>query len=38
VAWGYNSRLDNLQAAILDFKLRAFPQDVERRRFGGRGA
>jgi dTDP-4-amino-4,6-dideoxygalactose transaminase len=32
VAWGYNSRLDNLQAAILDFKLRAFPQDVERRR------
>jgi dTDP-4-amino-4,6-dideoxygalactose transaminase len=32
VAWGYNSRLDNLQAAILDFKLRTFPADIERRR------
>jgi dTDP-4-amino-4,6-dideoxygalactose transaminase len=32
VAWGYNSRLDNLQAAILNFKLKTFPQDCERRR------
>jgi dTDP-4-amino-4,6-dideoxygalactose transaminase len=32
VAWGYNSRLDNLQAAILDFKLKSFPADIERRR------
>lgn len=32
VAWGYNSRLDNLQAAILNFKLGAFPQEIERRR------
>jgi dTDP-4-amino-4,6-dideoxygalactose transaminase len=32
VAWGYNSRLDNLQAAILDFKLRSFHEDIERRR------
>lgn len=32
VAWGFNSRLDNLQAAILDFKLKSFPQDIERRR------
>lgn len=32
VAWGYNSRLDNLQAAILNFKLKTFPADVERRR------
>ena len=32
VAWGYNSRLDNLQAAILNFKLMTFPQDCERRR------
>lgn len=32
VAWGYNSRLDNLQAAILNHKLKTFPQDVERRR------
>lgn len=32
VAWGYNSRLDNLQAAILDFKLKLFPQEIERRR------
>jgi dTDP-4-amino-4,6-dideoxygalactose transaminase len=32
VAWGFNSRLDNLQAAILDFKLRYLPQDIERRR------
>jgi dTDP-4-amino-4,6-dideoxygalactose transaminase len=32
VAWGFNSRLDNLQAAILDFKLRSFPEDIARRR------
>lgn len=32
VAWGYNSRLDNIQAAVLDFKLRSFPAEIERRR------
>jgi dTDP-4-amino-4,6-dideoxygalactose transaminase len=32
VAWGYNSRLDNLQAAILNFKLKTFDQDCVRRR------
>lgn len=32
VAWGLNSRLDNLHAAVLDFKLRTYPQDIERRR------
>ena len=32
VAWGYNSRLDNLQAAVLDYKLKSFPQDIQRRR------
>lgn len=32
VAWGYNSRLDNLQAAVLNFKLKSFPKDIERRR------
>ena len=32
VGWGFNSRLDNLQAAILDCKLRSYAQDVERRR------
>ena len=32
VAWGLNSRLDNLQAAVLDFKLKKYPQDIERRR------
>jgi dTDP-4-amino-4,6-dideoxygalactose transaminase len=32
VAWGYNSRLDNLQAAVLNHKLKSFPQDIERRR------
>lgn len=32
VAWGLNSRLDNLQAAILDFKLKTFPADIARRR------
>jgi dTDP-4-amino-4,6-dideoxygalactose transaminase len=32
VAWGYNSRLDNLQAAILNHKLKTFQKDIERRR------
>jgi len=32
VMWGYNSRLDNLQAAILDFKLKHYDQEVARRR------
>jgi dTDP-4-amino-4,6-dideoxygalactose transaminase len=32
VAWGYNSRLDNVQAAVLDYKLKSYPQDIERRR------
>jgi dTDP-4-amino-4,6-dideoxygalactose transaminase len=32
VAWGYNSRLDNLQAAILNFKLKTFERDIARRR------
>lgn len=32
VAWGLNSRLDNVQAAVLDFKLKSYPQDIERRR------
>ncbi len=32
VAWGYNSRLDNLQAAVLDYKLKTYQQDIERRR------
>jgi dTDP-4-amino-4,6-dideoxygalactose transaminase len=32
VAWGFNSRLDNLQAAILGFKLKTFPRDIARRR------
>jgi dTDP-4-amino-4,6-dideoxygalactose transaminase len=30
--WGFNSRLDNLQAAILNFKLERFPGEVARRR------
>jgi len=32
VTWGLNSRLDNLQAAILDYKLKTFPQAIQRRR------
>ena len=32
VAWGFNSRLDNLQAAVLDHKLKTFERDVARRR------
>ncbi len=30
--WGLNSRLDNLQAAILDFRLRKYSAAIERRR------
>lgn len=30
--WGYNCRLDNLQAALLDVKLRHLPAWLERRR------
>ncbi|MBF0153771.1 MAG: DegT/DnrJ/EryC1/StrS family aminotransferase [Magnetococcales bacterium] len=30
--WGFNSRLDNLQAALLDCQLDGFPQVIERRR------
>ena len=32
VAWGYNSRLDNLQAAILNHKFKTFPDEIQRRR------
>jgi dTDP-4-amino-4,6-dideoxygalactose transaminase len=32
VTWGLNSRLDNLQAAILNFKLKSFAQEIKRRR------
>ena len=32
VTWGMNSRLDNLQAAILDFKLSKYQLDIDRRR------
>jgi dTDP-4-amino-4,6-dideoxygalactose transaminase len=32
VAWGTNSRLDNMQAAVLNLKLKTFTQDIERRR------
>lgn len=30
--WSYNSRLDNLQAAVLDLKLGFFPEAIEKRR------
>jgi len=30
--WCFNSRLDNLQAALLDLKLKSFPEEVRRRR------
>lgn len=30
--WGMNSRLDNMQAAILDFKLKTFGDEIKRRR------
>jgi dTDP-4-amino-4,6-dideoxygalactose transaminase len=32
VAWGTNCRLDNLQAAVLDWKLNRFEQEIARRR------
>lgn len=32
VDWGYNSRLDNLQAAILDYKLSRLNKDISHRR------
>ena len=32
VAWGYNSRLDNLQAAVLNYKLRNYDSAIKRRR------
>jgi len=32
VAWGTNSRLDNLQAAVLNLKLKSFDADLGRRR------
>ena len=32
VSWGFNSRLDNLQAAILNFKLTYYNDEINRRR------
>lgn len=32
VMWGFNSRLDNLHAAVLDVKLKHYPEVVARRR------
>jgi dTDP-4-amino-4,6-dideoxygalactose transaminase len=32
VAWGTNSRLDNIQAAILNLKLKTYENDIVRRR------
>lgn len=32
VSWGRNSRLDNLNAAILDFKLKSYQTVIDRRR------
>ncbi|MGA8026510.1 MAG: DegT/DnrJ/EryC1/StrS family aminotransferase [Bryobacteraceae bacterium] len=32
VSWGLNSRLDNLQAALLDFQLKTYEKVVSRRR------
>lgn len=32
VAWGYNARLDNLQAAVLNYKLSVYGGEIERRR------
>ena len=32
VCWGFNSRLDNLQAALLDWRLQRFPEAIRRRR------
>ncbi len=33
VSWGFNSRLDNLQAAILDHRLKSYTAVIERRRW-----
>ena len=35
--WGFNSRLDNLQAAILDYRLRKYDSAIARRRELARG-
>ena len=32
VDWGTNSRLDNVQAAVLNYKFQSYDQDIERRR------
>ena len=32
VMWGFNSRLDNLQAAFLDYKLGWYSEEIEKRR------
>lgn len=32
VMWGYNSRMDNLQAAILNYKLTYYDDEIKRRR------
>ncbi len=32
VRWGVNSRLDNLQAAVLNVKLQYYPEEIKRRR------
>ncbi|MBL4608641.1 MAG: DegT/DnrJ/EryC1/StrS family aminotransferase [Pseudomonadales bacterium] len=32
VSWGMNSRLDNLQAAILDFRFKSYKKTIQRRR------
>lgn len=32
VAWGTNSRLDNMQAAVLNYKMQSYGDDMERRR------
>jgi dTDP-4-amino-4,6-dideoxygalactose transaminase len=32
VEWGTNSRLDNVQAAVLNYKFATYDQDIERRR------
>jgi dTDP-4-amino-4,6-dideoxygalactose transaminase len=32
VSWGLNSRLDNIQAAILDFRLKSYENAITRRR------
>jgi dTDP-4-amino-4,6-dideoxygalactose transaminase len=32
ISWGLNSRLDNLQAAILDYRLDGYPVAIQRRR------